>query len=105
MKYNDNTKKGIISTMENIKEHLDDEEQKGRVPVGIIIVTVEPFECYTAMIANKTVEGALVKMGFVDEDEITAILSEHTKKISHEVRKKLLKGIPGVIEKLHSERE
>ena len=105
MKYNEAKKKGIEIMMKNLKSHLENEEEEGRVAVGIIAVTVEPFGAGTVVLTDRNIENALVEMGYIDEGEILTLLQNHSKKINRGIRKKLSKGLPRVIEKMNSEED
>lgn len=105
MKYNDNKKKGIKMMLKNLKSHLKNEEEEGRVAVGIIAVTVEPLGAGTVVLTNRNVENTLAEMGYIDEGEILTLLQNHGKKINHEIREKLANGLPRVIEKINSEED
>lgn len=105
MSNNETIKKGIKMMLKNLKSHLKNEEEEGRVAVGIIAVTVEPFGAGTVVLTNRNVENALADMGYIDEDEILTILQNHGKKINHEIREKLANGLPRVIEKMNSEED
>lgn len=105
MKYNEATKRGIEMMMKNLKSHLENEEEEGRVAVGIIAVTVEPFGAGTVVLTDRNIENALVEMGYIDEGEILTLLQNHSKEINRGIRKKLSKGLPRVIEKMNSEED
>lgn len=105
MKYNEATKKRIEMMMKNLKSHLENEEEEGRVAVGIIAVTVEPFGTGTVVLTDRNIENALVEMGYIDEGEILTLLQNHGKKINRGIRKKLSKGLSRVIEKMNSEED
>lgn len=105
MKYNEATKRGTEMMMKNLKSHLENEEKEGRVAVGIIAVTVEPFGAGTVILTDKNIENALAEMGYIDEGEILTLLQNHGKKINRGIRKKLSKGLPRVIEKMNSEED
>ena len=105
MKYNEATKRGTEMMMKNLKSHLENEEKEGRVAVGIIAVTVEPFGARTVILTDKNIENALAEMGYIDEGEILTLLQNHGKKINRGIRKKLSKGLPRVIEKMNSEED
>ena len=81
MKYNEATKRGTEMMMKNLKSHLENEEKEGRVAVGIIAVTVEPFGAGTVILTDKNIENALAEMGYIDEGEILTLLQNHGKKI------------------------
>lgn len=105
MKYNEATKKRIEMMMKNLKSHLENEEEEGRVAVGIIAVTVEPFGAGTVVLTDRNIENALVEMGYIDEGEILTLLQNHGKKINRGIRKKLSKGLSRVIKKMNSEED
>ena len=81
--------------MKNLKSHLENEEGEGRVAVGIIAVTVEPFGAGTVVLTDRN----------IDEGEILTLLQNHGKKINRGIRKKLSKGLSRVIEKMNSEED